>query len=73
MVILMSGFVNDDSVVDALDLSLVVSTYGSSTVDRTDGSGSGTNYVDLNADGSVSGLDISPVISNISLAGIGTW
>jgi hypothetical protein len=64
------GFVNGDSQIDAPDLSLVVGSYGYYTSDRTD---SFNNWVDLNGDGAVSALDISPVIANIGLWGTQSW
>ena len=62
--------VNNDSWVDGPDLSLVVVNYGYFTTDRTDAF---DNWVDLNGDGAVSALDISPVIANIGLWGTQSW
>ena len=67
---LLNGMVNPGTIVDGIDLSLVVVNYGLMTADRTDGSG---NWVDLNADGAVSGLDISSVIANVGVSGVQTW
>ena len=70
---LFSGLVNSDATVDGADLSLIVSSYGISTSDRTDIATVDPDVVDLNSDGAVSALDISPVISNISLSGTQSW
>lgn len=70
---LLSGLVNADGIVDGADLSLVVSNYGMSTLDRMDGAEPVPNLVDLNGDGAVSALDISLVVSNITLTGTQSW
>lgn len=67
---LRSGLVNGNTVVDGADLSLVIEQFGSITADRTDGLG---NWVDLNADGAVSGFDISPVVANLGVFGSKAW
>ena len=54
-------------------MSLIISSYGISTSDRTDGATVDPDVVDLNADGAVSALDISPVVSNIALFGTQSW
>ena len=67
---LKGGLVNGDTVVDGVDLSLLVTNFGTTPSDRTDGSG---NWVDINGDDAVSGIDISIALSNISLTGIQAW
>ena len=64
------GMVNNDPLIGGSDLSIVVSNYGFIILNRTD---SFDNWVDLNGDGAVSALDISPVIVNIGLWGTQTW
>ena len=64
------GLVNPDTWVDGLDLSLVIGNFGYFTTDRTD---TFDNFVDLNSDGAVITLDISPVIANIGMSGNQSW
>ena len=67
---LQGGLVNGDTTVDAVDISLVVTNFGLTPGDRTDGSG---NWVDINGDAAVSGIDISITLSNILLTGTKAW
>ena len=67
---LQGGLVNSDSIVDAVDISLVVTSFGLTPAGRTDGSG---NWVDINGDAAVSGIDISITLSNILLTGTKAW
>ena len=67
---LQGGLVNSDSIVDAVDISLVVTAFGTTPVARVDGSG---NWVDINGDSAVSGIDISTTISNVTMDAVKTW
>ena len=69
---LRGGLVDGDGIVDASDVSLVVTSFGLTPSDRTDGGG---NYVDINGDSAVSGIDISIALSNIlpPLTGTQSW
>ncbi len=67
---LQGGLVNSDSIVDAVDISLVVTAFGTTPVARVDGSG---NWVDINGDSAVSGIDISITLSNVTMGAVITW
>ena len=61
---------NSDSIVDAVDISLVVTAFGTTPAARVDGSG---NWVDINGDSAVSGVDISTTLSNVTMGAVKTW
>ncbi len=67
---LSGGDVDGDDDVDTADMSLILASFSDEPVDRTNGSG---GIVDLDADGIVSGADISALISNLFVAGPETW
>lgn len=67
---LRGGLVNGDTLVDGSDISLVVTAFGTSPGARVDG---GDNWVDINGDGAVSGVDISITLSNVTMSGVKAW
>ncbi|MEE8363216.1 MAG: carboxypeptidase regulatory-like domain-containing protein, partial [Dehalococcoidia bacterium] len=58
--------------VDGADVSLVTSSFGTVTEDRTNGSPD-NDVVDINGDGAVSAIDISIMVSNLGLTGTQAW
>ena len=68
---LMGGIVTlDDDLVDGADISAVVASFGDTPGARVDGSG---NWVDINGDSAVSGVDLSIAVTNVGLSGTASW